>query len=439
MHRPISDRFAFTGLSFLILFSLITPLGAQEKEEESQALEQAEPAPFLRVTEVKGKSISLEIASRDFVPREGTGPTVTLMGVAHIGERSFYRLLQKELATNDLVLYESVLPPGAKGAGGESSEERIASTKAAMGFVGSLIETYQVVQDTYPESLATLVEFASAEDPRLGQWLGNAMIDAWDRQLAYRFDGDRMDYTLVSLGSDGLPGGADENGDIDLLDLDPPQPMEFGGGEDNIQAQLASALRLQFQLHALNYDQPNWRCSDMAMDQVDRALAERGVDFQLIGGALGGTSMFARMAKVFLGLIRFADTLLDGAIADMIKVMLIEMLGNDAAMEMSLDQFGEGFSEVIVDLRNQVVIDDLKTIVEHEENLQTIAILYGAAHMKDMAERICAQLDYEPAEDRWYQAIEVDLEKSAVNERDLRQMRMMMQQMMRMQSVKPKR
>ena len=90
-------------------------------------------------------------------------------------------------------------------------------------------------------------------------------------------------------------------------------------------------------------------------------------------------------------------------------------------------------------MRNQVVIDDLKSIVEGEDEHESIAILYGAAHMRDMALRMSEQLDYESDEERWYRAIEIDLEKSAVTERDLRQMRMMMKQMMRMQSMEPRR
>jgi len=392
---------------------------------------------FLRVAEKPGKSITLEIASRDYVPREGEGPTVTLVGVAHIGERGFYRGLQKELAEYDLVLYESVLPAGARGAAGATDDERIAGTEAAMGFVGGLVETFHDVRERYPDDLAQVRDFATDLDARLGNWLDNASRDGWGRALKYEKREDGAAYELISLGRDGRPGGEGPDADIDMADLPPPQSMAGEDESDNIQAQLADALRLEFQLLALDYDQENWRCSDMALDQVDRALAERGVDFELVSGALAGTSLFAKVAKVFLGVMRLADAMLDGAIADMMKVVMIEMLGDESMIEMSMGQFGEGFGEVIVDMRNQVVIDDLKLVVEQEPKVKSIAVLYGAAHMGDMADRLGEQLDYIAAEARWHPAIVVDFERSAVPERDLRQMRMMMRQAMRMQMQAP--
>ena len=107
-------------------------------------------------------------------------------------------------------------------------------------------------------------------------------------------------------------------------------------------------------------------------------------------------------------------------------------------MEMSMGQFGEGFSEVIVEMRNQVVIDDLKSIIENDgkgENpgVSSIAVLYGAAHMQDMARRLIDQLGYQPTQVKWNRAIEVDLEESVVSQRELMQIRMMVRNAMRSQ------
>lgn len=423
------------GFLMALVASLAAPVAAQDGRPATTEESAAEARPFLRVADEAGRKVSLEIASRDYVPTEGDGPTVTLMGVAHIGEQAFYRDLQKELEGYDVVLYESVMPPGARGPAGETDEQRIDSTRAAMGFVGSLVETFHFARDRYPEDPGELVAFAAEEDARLGHWVENAMTDAWGRPLVYGVNDDGLSYTLMSWGADGRVGGSDAAKDIQLADLPAPTAIDFAASDDNIQVQLADALRMEFQLSSLDYDRPNWRCSDMSIDEVNREMAERGVDFEILGGALGGTSMFAKLAKVFLGLMRFADSLLDGAIADMVKVTMIEMLGNESLTEMSLQQFGEGFEEVIVDLRNQVVIDDLKRIIAEERDVESIAILYGAAHMNDMAGRLADQLGYQPADESWHSAIEVDLERSAITERDLRQMRAMMRQMMRMQML----
>ncbi len=405
-------------------------------QPESETIKQ----PFLKVTEEKRKWIALEIAAREYEHPEGKGPKIALVGVAHIADRSFYRAVQKSLSEYDLVLYESVLPVGAKGAGGTTDKERVESTKAAMGFVAGVIDSHYRRKHRYPDDTKELRAFAAKRDARLGQWVSAALVDAWENELIYDFDEDDESVSLLSLGEDGKEGGDGVAGDLDLADFWAPEPFGAETSDDNIQAQLASALNLKYQLEALDYDQEDWVCSDMAMDEVDRALKERGVDFELVGGALAGTSFVAKMAKLFLGFLRFADAFFDGAIADTFKVLLIEMLGDEASMEMSMGQFGEGFNEVIVEMRNQVVIDDLKSIIENAGNeesprVSSVAVLYGAAHMQDMARRLIDQLGYLPTQEIWNRAIEVDLEESVVSQRELMQIRMMVRNAMRSQST----
>lgn len=50
----------------------------------------------------------LQIASKTFIPRNGVGPKVTLLGAVHIGEKTYYEQLQKRLNKADLVLYEGI-------------------------------------------------------------------------------------------------------------------------------------------------------------------------------------------------------------------------------------------------------------------------------------------------------------------------------------------
>ena len=130
--------------------------------------------------------------------------------------------------------------------------------------------------------------------------------------------------------------------------------------------------------------------------------------------------------------MKLADLVFDGAIADTVKVMMIEMLGNEEMMGQSLDQMGDGFSEVIIDLRNQVVIDDLVLLLEREgADVETIGIFYGAAHMPDMAERMRDQLGYVEVEDpdavEWFDVIKVDTNRGGA---DVSRMRETMRRMM---------
>jgi general secretion pathway protein G len=396
---------------------------------------------FLRVVEVKDKSIALQIVSRTFLRPVGTGPKVTLVGVAHIGDKAFYQSLQKHLDSYDVVLYESVKPPGASRAHGETDQERVASTLASMRFIGGMIQACHMRTGKYPVDLGELRTFATSQDSRLGAFITAAMIDAWNNPLRYERAATEDSatttppFSLVSVGADGKPGGEDENADL-ILALDSlPDSFEMSK-DDGIQSQLASSLGLQFQLDAICYDRPNWRCSDMAMDEVNRRLQAKGLDFSLIGGTLAGSSLPAKIIKIMLGLMKLADTFMDGAIADTFKIIMIELLGDERLIDMSLDQLGDGFGEVIVSDRNQVAIDDVKRVIEREPQVKSVAIFYGAAHMPDMVKKLSEQLGYEPAPseaDQWFTAIKVNYSESAVSPAEVRKLRMMMRQMIRQQ------
>jgi hypothetical protein len=421
---------------------------------------------FLRIVEAKDKFVALEIGARTFGPAEGKpGPSVTLVGTVHIGDRSYYRAVQSLLEEYEVVLYESVKPAGTGGAGGETDEQRVASTRAAMHFVGSLIEAHRGAKAEYPADLAGLEQFAAQEDPRLVGFLRTALVDAWGRRLEYtRLDAETgaaatapapdeappaaPEYDLVSLGADGQPGGDGANADL-RADHDATDPLALMK-DDGLQSQLADVLNLEFQLDALSYDGPNWRCSDMAMDELNRRMTARGLDFELLGGTLAGSSLPAKLIKALLGMIRVADTFFEGAIADTFKVAMIEMLGDERLIEQQLDQFGGGFGEVIINDRNQIVIDDLKALIEREPQIKSVAVLYGAGHMPDMVRRLSDQLGYRPAPpevapppppqapavapaERWLTAIKVDFSKSAVSAAEINRIRFTMRQMMRQQ------
>lgn len=431
---------------------------ASQPSSTAPASRPAKPAPeHLRIIEDKGKSISLQIASRDYKKMEGAGPTIALVGVAHIGDLEFYRSVEKLLEQYDVVLYESVKPPGAGGAGGDTDNEKIESTEAAMQFVGGLIETYKRQKSEYPADLNSLATFAQEKDSRIVKFLSVALLDAWGRPLVYErlapptppaappadvtgeapapSQPEARGYKLVSLGADGAPAGEGVNADLDLADHAAPEALPLSK-EDGLQTQLADALGLEFQLDALPYDKANWRCSDMAMDEVSRRLEAKGLNFDEIGGTLAGSSLPAKIIKVLLGLMKTLDVMFEGAITDMFKVVMIEMLGDEKMITQGVAQFGEGFSEVIVGDRNQVAIDDLKKLLETEPQVKSVAVLYGAAHMPDMAKRMREQLGYEPApasEIRWLTAMTVDLSKSPIPPSEMNQIRLMIRRAIREQ------
>jgi hypothetical protein len=306
-----------------------------------------------------------------------------------------------------------------------------------MRFVRGVIEAYRHKNNGLPANLEALRAFAAAEDARLGEFIGTASIDAWGRGLQYGLLADAVDpmrgYSLLSLGADGAAGGEGENSDISLGDEPAPDPLALSK-EDGLQAQLADALGLEFQLDAMDYSAATWRCSDMAVDEIDRRLKAKGLDFDMLGGTLAGSSLSAKAIKLVLGLMKMADSFMEGAITDTFKVVMIEMLGDPTLVDASMNQLGQGFGEVIINDRNQVPLDDLKAIIADEPDVKSVAIFYGAGHMSDLHNRL-VEMGYAPADDseQWLGAIKVDLTQSAVSPAEINRIRSMMKQMIRQQ------
>ena len=77
------------------------------------------------------------------------------------------------------------------------------------------------------------------------------------------------------------------------------------------------------------------------------------------------------------------------------------------------------------------MVDQLKAILQREPEVDSIAVLYGAGHMPDMAERLAEQLGYSPGGVQWLTAIEVDLAKSSIPADQLQSIRRMVRQQLK--------
>lgn len=412
-----------------------------------------EAAPFARTAEGEslaatrrrqgpGRLARLELATiRLTSPKEGA-PPITLMGVAHIGNASMYESMQRILDEHEVVLYESVMPAGfpmelrdppALDGGANvpregSDESRAELTRARMSVVAESLERLRRRTKALPPTLAELGPMLRPIDSRFVQVMPALSIDAWGRPLTYepRFDSDGspIDFVVISRGADGAEGGTGADADITLK-----RPMASGLEDEGMQADLADALGLAFQLRAIDYSKPNWRLADMDSAELDAALKARNVDAGGFLGTLAGTSFSARLVKLLLGLVRFADGLTGGSIRAMVQVMMIELLSTDGIEKAGAAGMAPGMMEVILDDRNAVVVDRLATLLDREDP-EDVAIFYGAAHIPDLVERLRERFGYEPAGVEWITAIEVDLDKSGVSDTDLAMMRKQIRRML---------
>ncbi len=408
----------------------------------------------LRIRNEPGQGIALEISIRDFAPTPAgpghpvpEGPIVSLVGVTHIGDADYYAELERLLAEYDVVLYESVAPSGAAGAGGATPVERMETSLATARFLGRSAAMKSADTGVWPPTPASLVQWYDERDPRLADFLERATVDAWDRPYAFLrgtgIDADAEASMIVrSLGADGVPGGRGPDADIHVTvtaeDREAIQASSEAAASagPGIQAELADALGLAYQLAAMDYDRDNFVPSDMAIDEVNRAMAERGGSLEFLETLEGG-NLPARVARVMLGVVKFADRLSGGAASTAMKVMLVEMLGDEAMVDMSLAQVDPALGEVIVGERNRRVMDDLARVLTERaaagETDGRIAIFYGAAHMPDFEERLERRFGYAPVgEPRWLPAISVDFREAPVSEAQLNQIRVMVRRQLQM-------
>jgi hypothetical protein len=393
--------------------------------------------------------VSIELVSRRY-EAEGL-PDLWLVGVAHIAEESFYDDVAMLLDEMDIVLYESVRPAGSRQPGGSTEEERVESTKKSLEFVADVAKRAAEEAGILPETLEEVIADSSIVDRRLSGWVEDASVDAWGRPFALQVNHEDNTVTFWSFGSDGAVGGSGSAADltstrtieieeIDLSELDVEAEVEFTDEElENIeeevatdkgmQEEFADILGLEFQLDALPYEDPTWFCSDLTIDEVESKLEERGADASVLG-TISGESFTAKVAVGLMKMIPVLDSLTNGGVKETAKLLMIEILSMPQSDQM-LEGIEPELAQVIIVDRNTELLNDVAATIEIAEDLTSIGVLYGAGHMADLSPRLKSLFGYEPVEEKWFTAMSVNPNDSLLDEKYMRQMRVMLQVQLR--------
>lgn len=374
-------------------------------------------------TESDGRLL-LETATRTFT-RDGA-PSITLVGVAHIGTAEYYKAVQAILDAHDLVLYESVYPTGAAKPGGSDAAARVASTRASMLWLRDRIDAAWRADGTVP-TIDRVAAHAGADDSRVPAWVRTASVDAWGQPLAII----PLDegFSLVSLGADGRIGGSGEDADLRLLQRS-RKPRPDG---DGLQRELARMLGLEFQLDRIDYSRQGWVVSDMTFAELERAFERRGVDDGMVQGSLRGGGLSGEAMATVMTILKVMDAASGGSAGEAVKLLMVQVLGSKGATEGSM--LGEE-GKVILDDRNEVVWQDLQRRLSADPPAR-IAIFYGAAHMSDFARRLGA-LGYRPGDVTWSTTLSADPRRAGVDDPTLRSLREAMERAGRRPGTGPK-
>ncbi len=200
----------------------------------------------------------------------------------------------------------------------------------------------------------------------------------------------------------------------------------------SLQAELARALGLTFQLDEINYDRGHFQNSDLQLEQIARILGnqtnlvdtaaasdetapvEGAVEFGALVQAMSGEGLVGGLARLGVSLLA-ASTRLQAAT----KLAMIEMLSqlpNDLAGIAGLPAGMQRLLRVLIEERNRAVVLDVQRAIESRTSRDSVAVFYGAGHMPDLEHRFNRELGYRPVEDRWLVAFDVDPRAMGISE-----------------------
>ena len=407
------------ALRWLALGATLLALASPARAEDERTAPDAAPGSTAYTRAVSTTDhVALEVAIREMVPESGEGPRVWLVGVVHIADAAYYRAVQSTLDVYPAVLYESVLPAGAGRLRTDTPEVRVADTESRLGLLARWTQRLRQRGTALPVDYRELVSAMVGIAPQLGHLVSRVRLDAWGQPIRYEVEDGT--FRFVSLGADGLPGGAGDARDLHAdAESIAASEEELRREPFDLQGRLAAALALVHQGDGIDYGRQGWQPSDMAIDEVRRAVAARGGDFSKAEDMLAGRGLTGVMVRLFLGLLRAMDAFTNGDARLAVKATLVDKLGSGPAEPEADGAFDEATIGAIIQDRNQVVVEDLDLLRATCPELPSIAIFYGAGHMPDFERRLASR-GFRPGRMRWLRAIDVDLSRAGPFTRSLR-------------------
>lgn len=238
---------------------------------------------------------------------------------------------------------------------------------------------------------------------------------------------DAFDLVLFEGVNGGEPVGeeqasaVDRAGSIAASLIARPDGDSAGDKEesDGLQARMARSLGLSFQLDEMDHSRPNWRNSDMSIEEIKSRVEAEGGDASQLLGMLDGSSAMAAMANLMFAMIE----MIPGG-SERGRLVIMHMLPEADDLLSGAMPGGEALMKVIIEDRNQRVIDDLKEALADESN-ERIAVIYGAGHMGDLTDRMADQLGYAPAETTWHPSMSLDLGRAGISKSEQMMTRIM--------------
>lgn len=128
-------------------------------------------------------------------------------------DESGFTLIELMLVVMIIAIIAAIAVPRVAG---NTEKAKIVATQQTISSLESALDTFELGVGRFPtneEGLESLVEKPtglSDEDAWAGPYMREIPRDGWNREVIYKYPGERIDYDLISLGSDGQEGTDDD-------------------------------------------------------------------------------------------------------------------------------------------------------------------------------------------------------------------------------------
>lgn len=387
---------------------------------------------------------TLKTAVKGFHHNRKHAPEVILVAASHVGDKSYYKSIQKRLNACDLVLYEGVAAPPYRKVLAKDCKDPLAWTRSALLYLRDMVVWYRDEMGAMPDSLRKLRFAVKIHNKKELAWVERASYNAWGKPVTVTLKNGTC--YIQSLGRDGKPGG--EGLDTDLTAKAAMETRRSDGGA--LQRRLAHALGLEFQMDVIDYSKPTFVNSDIGMEKLQRLMTgkPRGkvhakretpkviqetstVPATIPKKTNKSNNEISQLLAMMQGdnpAIEWLSSLAEGLLSrsekgrETVKWVFCETLAAaEAMMEELVNAKSNTFSgtgkmmRILILDRNAIVIQDLKDVLRNRHDLRTVAIFYGAAHMGNLENRLTKELGYEVKSVEWLSAFKADRKKAGIS------------------------
>lgn len=189
-----------------------------------------------------------------------------------------------------------------------------------------------------------------------------------------------------------------------------------------LQANLARALGLVFQLHHIDYSPDHFINSDLSSRQLMALFdgedlpeeeEEAKVQLEHLMETMEQTTATGQVGAAVLEFLQGRPGWSRG-----MRWAMVNTLGSvqgNVARYAGIPESMRVFMEVLIDRRNDAVIEDIQEQLARVEPGGTIAVFYGAAHMHDFHDRLVSEFGATELEVEWRNAFCGNLQRSGLN------------------------